>query len=112
MSFDKSERQFQIGSGKKMRGNWRVATLNVKKLLEAIEKYKREWQGHEFININISDASKKNKFGKDVFININNYIPHSEDERDSNKNNYWRERQEDEDGNIIYKVKDKNDEKW
>ena len=65
------QKKIYCGSGKKKSDTWLQATLNPKKFMEYIQEY----NGAEFIKININIKSEPDKYGKDVEISVDTWKP-------------------------------------
>ncbi len=61
--------KIKLGNGKKRKDNWLTATL----CLTEAKKHAYEYQGKEYVNLNINIADKPNEWGKDVAISLNDY---------------------------------------
>ena len=59
------------GSGKKQNDGWFKATINAKKFKEHIE----EFNGHEFVKVNINVKDTPDQYGKDVSITVDTWKP-------------------------------------
>ena len=65
------QKKIYCGSGKKKSDTWLQATLNPKKFMEYIQEY----NGAEFIKININIKPQPDKYGKDVEISVDTWKP-------------------------------------
>jgi len=67
---DKKEKIF-AGSGKKKSDSWLQVTLKP----SVLNKYIQEFNGNEFIKLNINIKSQPNEYGKDVEVTIDTWQP-------------------------------------
>lgn len=65
------EKKIYCGSGKKKSDTWLQITINPKKFMEHIQEY----NGTEFIKLNINLKSEPDKFGKDVEVSVDTWKP-------------------------------------
>ncbi|MGL4790841.1 MAG: hypothetical protein ACRCW1_05460 [Anaerotignaceae bacterium] len=65
------EKKIYCGSGKKKSETWLQVTLNPKKFMEYIQEY----NGAEFIKLNINILPEPDKYGKTVSVSVDNWKP-------------------------------------
>jgi hypothetical protein len=82
------EKKIYCGSGKKKSETWLQVTLNPKKFMEYIQEY----NGTEFIKLNINVLPEPDKYGKTVSVSVDNWKPENSnntvkkaDKNDSNQ---------------------------
>jgi len=65
------QKKIYCGSGKKKSDTWLQVTMNPKKFMDYIQEY----NGTEFIKLNINIKSEPDKYGKDVEISVDTWKP-------------------------------------
>lgn len=63
------QKKTKLGNGKKRNESWITATIN---LTEA-NLHSYNFNGKDYVNININIASEPNEYGKDISISLNDY---------------------------------------
>jgi len=69
-----SKKTIYCGKGKKQNDTWFKATINAKEFRENIE----EFNGHEFVKVNINVKDTPDQYGKDVFVTVDTWKPDSQ----------------------------------
>ena len=69
-----SEKKIYVGSGKNQGDGWLKCTISPKKLAEHIQNF----QGNEFVRLNINIYDEPDQYGKDVKITIDTWKPKEE----------------------------------
>lgn len=67
------EKKVFCGSGKKRSENWLSVSLNPAKFKEFVQEY----NGTEFIKLNINILAQPDKYGKDVQVSIDTWKPNT-----------------------------------
>ena len=65
------QKKIYCGSGKRKSDTWLQVTINPKKFMEHIQEY----NGAEFIKLNINIKSEADKYGKDVEVSVDTWKP-------------------------------------
>jgi hypothetical protein len=73
------QKTIYCGSGKRMNSKWIKGTININKLRDYIQQF----QGHEFVRININEKDEVDQYGKDVSITVDTWEP-NKDKQTSN----------------------------
>lgn len=66
------------GSGKKMKGNWRKVALCLSKISK---DHIFEYEGREYVKLNVNDKDEKDQYGKDVSVTIDTWKPSDNDDK-------------------------------
>jgi hypothetical protein len=61
--------KIRIGSGKKRNPTWITASI----CLSEAHKHSYQYNGKDYVSININISEQPNEYGKDVSISINDY---------------------------------------
>jgi hypothetical protein len=62
-------KKVRLGNGKKRSESWMTATI----CLSEAKNHAYEYNGKEYVNININVAAQPNEYGKDVSLTLNDY---------------------------------------
>ena len=62
-------KKVRLGNGKKRSESWMTATI----CLSEAKNHVYEYNGKEYVNININVAAQPNEYGKDVSLTLNDY---------------------------------------
>lgn len=73
MSNTNKKEIIKIGNGKKRKENWITASICIDKLQPHIYEY----NGKQYVNININIKEQPDQYGKDVELSINDYKPNN-----------------------------------
>jgi len=71
MNTQEKKQPIKIGNGKKRKENWITASISIDKLQPHIYEY----NGKQYVNININIKEQPDQYGKDVELSINDYKP-------------------------------------
>jgi hypothetical protein len=66
-----NKKPIRVGNGKKRKENWLTATICLDKLQEHLYDY----NGKQYVNLNINIREQPDQYGKDVELSINEYKP-------------------------------------
>jgi hypothetical protein len=66
-----NKKPIRVGNGKKRKDNWLTATICLDKLQEHLYDY----NGKQYVNLNINIREQPDQYGKDVELSINEYKP-------------------------------------